>query len=113
MENGSFNLNARHNNFGINAFISGNKRLNAKTPFSSDRLTNDSNTINSLHQEGVGMFERHGLQAGTGFDWTYKKLNSFSGSISYNNFGNTGNGSTNQVLQIDTGSTVPPVPVSY
>ena len=109
MENGSFNFNARNNNFGINAFISGNKRLNARTPSVSERLTYDSNTINSLDQEGVGMFERHGLQAGAGFDWTYKKLNNFSGSVSYNNFGNTGNRYTNQNLQINKGSTVPAV----
>ena len=109
MENGSFNFNARNNNFGINAFISGNKRLNARTPSVSERLTNDSTTINALDQEGVGMFERHGLQAGAGFDWTYKKLNNFSGSVSYNNFGNTGNRYTNQNLQINKGSTVPAV----
>jgi ferric enterobactin receptor len=100
-ENGSFNLNARNKNFGVNAFVSGNKRLTSTIPSSSDRLTQDSLSSNTLHQEGVGQFERHGLQAGTGFDWTYKKYNSFSGSVSYNDFGNTGNGRTNQALYSD------------
>ena len=108
-ENGSFNLNARNNNFGINAFVSGNKRLTSTTHSSSDRLTSDSIYNSTLHQEGVGMFERHGFQAGTGFDWTYKKQNSFSGAVSFNNFGYSGNGVTNQNLQANKGGTSPPV----
>ncbi|MCW3089945.1 MAG: TonB-dependent receptor [Ferruginibacter sp.] len=109
MENGSFNLNARNNNFGVNAFVGGNKRLSSKTPFISERLTTDSNTTTTLLQAGLGKFERHGLQAGGGFDWTYKKLNSFSGSFSYNDFGNTGGGYTNQTLQVNNGGITPPV----
>ncbi len=108
-ENGSFNLNARNNNFGVNAYVSGNKRLNSTTHSSSNRVTNDSFSNNTLHQEGVGIFERHGFQTGTGFDWTYKKLNSFSGSISYNNFGYTGNGLTNQDIYTNKNGTVPPI----
>ena len=109
MENGSFNLNARNNNFGINAFISGNKRLNSTTPFSSIRLTNDSTSVNSLQQQGEGRFERHGMQTGFGFDYTYKKVNNFSGSVSYNDFGNSGTGINNQVLQMDKGGNLPPI----
>lgn len=109
IENGSFNLNARNNNFGINAFVSGNKRLTSTTHSISDRVTSDSISNNTLHQEGMGMFERHGFQAGTGFDWTYKKRNSFSGAVSYNNFGYTGNGLTNQNLQMDKGGAEPPI----
>ena len=109
MENGSFNLNARNNNFGVNAFVSGNKRLNAITPFSSDRLTNDGTATNLLHQQGEGIFERHGVQTGFGFDWTYKKLNSITGSLSYNNFGNSGSANNNQLLQLDKGSNIPPI----
>lgn len=109
IENGSFNLNARNNNFGVNAFVSGNKRLTSTTHSISDRVTSDSISNNTLHQEGMGMFERHGFQAGTGFDWTYKKRNSFSGAVSYNNFGYTGNGLTNQNLQMDKGGAEPPI----
>lgn len=108
-ENGSFNLNIRNNNFGMNAFVSGNKRLNARTPTFSERLTYDSTKINDLIQAGEGLFERHGWQAGTGFDWTYKKYNSFSGSFVFNNFGNSGNRYLNQSLLIDKASANPPL----
>lgn len=108
-ENGSFNFNVRNNNFGMNAFVSGNKRLNAHTPTFSERLTYDSTKVNDLVQDGRGLFERHGLQTGTGFDWTYKKYNNFSGSFVYNDFGNSGNRYINQSLQIDKGSANPPV----
>lgn len=109
MENGSFNLNARNNNFGVNAFVSGNKKLNAATPFSSDRLTKNGTTTNLLHQQGEGIFERHGVQTGFGFDWTYKKLNSITGSLSYNNFGNSGSANNNQLLQLDKDGNIPPI----
>src|SRR4051812_39971505 len=42
LENGSFNITMRKNNFGLNAFISGNGRLPAKTPSSSVRITTDT-----------------------------------------------------------------------
>ncbi len=109
MENGSFNFNARKGNFGVNAFISGNARLNSTTPYVSDRLTSDSNNTTSFHQEGSSLFERHGFQTGFGFDWTYNKKNEFSGSLSYDDFGNTGNGFNNQILQINKGTTIPDI----
>ncbi|MEO5891905.1 MAG: TonB-dependent receptor [Ferruginibacter sp.] len=101
MENGSFNVNVRNNNFGINAFLSGNARLPSSTLTSSERLTRDSNRVSSLQQEGSGRFNRHGAQTGMGFDWTYKKFNSFTGNIGYNIFGFSGRGATSQVLQDD------------
>ncbi|CAN5878394.1 outer membrane beta-barrel family protein [soil metagenome] len=109
MENGSFNFNVRNNNFGFNAYLSGNKRLNAKTPVTSERYTNDSSAINYLGQYGTGTYERHGFQAGVGFDYTYKKLNNFSGALSYNNFGNSGNRPLNQYLELNKGSGNAPV----
>jgi ferric enterobactin receptor len=108
-ENGSFNFNVRNNNFGMHAFVSANKRLNAKTPTFSKRLTYDSTIENELIQDGAGTFERHGFMAGAGFDRTYKKLNSFSGSVSYDDFGNGADRYTNQSLQLDKGSATPPV----
>ena len=105
MENGSFNFTARKGKFGMNAFISGNARLNAQTASSSDRLTNDTsaNTKILLHQDGFNRFQRSGYQTGIGFDWDLNDHNSFSGAVSYNNFSNTGNSSTNQ-LQNTTGN---------
>lgn len=97
-ENGSFNFNARKNNFGINAFVSGGVRLNASTPDTYDRVSNNStnNTTDLLRQDGSSRFNRHGIETGIGFDWTYMKKNNFSGSFNYNSLGRTDNGLINQ-----------------
>lgn len=108
-ENGSFNFNVRNGNFGVNGFVSGNKRLTSTSHSNSERFTEDSSGSNTLQQDGSGRFERHGVQAGTGFDWTYKKYNSFSGAVSFNNFGQTGNGQTGQTLVSNKGVITPPV----
>ena len=97
-ENGSFNFNARKNNFGVNAFVSGGVRLNANTPDTYDRVSKNSvdNTTDILHQDGSSHFNRHGIETGFGFDWTYRQKNNFSGSLDYNMLGRTGNGLINQ-----------------
>lgn len=99
-ENGSFNLNVKKGSFAVNAFISGNTRLNSNTPSTSKRLSADtlSKTTTILQQQGDYRFKRHGYQTGFGFDWTYNKKNSFSGSFSYNNFGNEGVGLIDQLI---------------
>lgn len=97
-ENGSFNFSARKDNFGINAYISGNERLSVNTPNTYKRTsqnTDDSTTM-VLNQNGHSSFTRHGLQTGIGFDWTIKKKNNFSGSVNYNEFGNAGFGYVDQ-----------------
>lgn len=102
-ENGSLNFNARKGNFGLNAFINGNVRLPATIPGKSERLSIDTAGQKniSLKQEANTRFKRHGMEVGVGFDWTYKKNNSFSGSLSYGNFGNSGISEVNQ-LQVIT-----------
>jgi ferric enterobactin receptor len=97
-ENGSFNFNARKNNFGVTAFISGGARLNANTPDTYDRFSKDTanNTNDLLHQDGSSNFNRHGIETGIGFDWTYKQKNNLSGSLNYNGLGRNGSGSINQ-----------------
>jgi ferric enterobactin receptor len=97
-ENGSFNFNVRKGKFGMNAFISGNTRLRAQTLSSSDRVTSDTsaNTKILLHQDGFSRFQRSGYQTGMNFDWSPDKHNNLSGSLSYNNFSNTGNSSSSQ-----------------
>jgi len=106
-ENGSMNFNVRKGTFGMNAFLSGNTRLKSSIPFVSDRYTIDSNNLQTdLHQVGNGEFSRNGYQTGAGFDWTLQKKNNFSGSISYNHFGNTGNGITTQDQQYNTGNSI-------
>lgn len=101
-ENGSFNFNARKGKLAVNAFVSGNTRLRANTPFYSDRITNDTaaDTKINLHQDGVSRVARHGFQTGAGFDYSFNENNSLTGNISFNSFGNTGSGYTNQLQNI-------------
>ena len=108
-ENGSVNLNMRNNNFGVNAFFSGNARLRSTTPSKSDRLTSNGTTTSLLQQYGSGSFIRHGIQRGGGFDWTIKKLTSITGNISFNNYGFSSNGFTDQSILLDKNSNQPPL----
>ena len=109
IENGSFNFNVKKNNFGIHTFLSGNKRLPSNAINNNYRVSTDSNIVSTLQQLSTSRFYRQGIQSGAGFDWTYKKFNSFSGNISYHYFGFNGNGSTNQALQVDKSSGLPDV----
>ncbi len=102
LENGSFNFNARRGNFGMNAFVSGNVRLPVNTTNKSARLTDDSTYKTLLTQDAISKFKRHGFESGVGFDWTWQKKNSLTGSLSYNRFGNANDGETNQVNQLAT-----------
>ena len=97
-QNGSFNFNARKNNFGLNAFVSGGVRLNATTPVTYTRISKNStnHSTDILQQDGNSRFNRHGIETGIGFDWTYKKKNNFSGSFIYNSLGRNNNGIINQ-----------------
>ena len=109
IENGSFNLNAKKEKFSVNAFVSGNARLSSLTPSTSNRLSNDTlaKTNTQLYQQGNYRFKRHGYQTGMGFDWAYNKKNSLSGSLSYNNFDNSGVGLTDQSIikkEVSTGN---------
>jgi outer membrane receptor protein involved in Fe transport len=109
-ENGAFNLNVRKGNTGFNAFISGNERPYVKSPSSSDRFSVDTIARHdlSLLQNGYYRFQRHGIESGFGFDWTWKKKNNFTGSLHYGNFGNAGTGITNQkqVITSQNGGTI-------
>jgi ferric enterobactin receptor len=98
MENGSVNLNLRHNNFGVNGFFGGNAQITSKMPNTQNRLSTDSvtSTRTSLYQESVSDFQRHGFRSGAGFDWDITKNDIVTGSFGYNQFGNTSSGLTNQ-----------------
>ena len=107
LQNGSLNLNARKDNFGINAFFSGNAQINSTTNNSSDRLSDDTatNTKNRLLQQGNSVFNRHGYESGLGFDWNINHRNNLSGSIGYNEFGNHSHSNSQQEqLQLDAPS---------
>jgi ferric enterobactin receptor len=96
LENGSVNLNFRRNNFGINAFFSGNKQLSSGTPGTQDRLsTNATDTSTTrLLQRGNQDFQRSGYRSGVGFDWTLSKKDNLTGSVGYNNFSSKSAGIT-------------------
>jgi ferric enterobactin receptor len=98
MENGSANLNIRRNNFGVNAFFSGNAQLKSESPFTQQRTTTDfvGNEQTSLVQTGTSSFVRNGYRSGLGFDWTLSKNDNLTGSVGYNHFGNVSHGPTNQ-----------------
>ncbi|HXB95956.1 MAG TPA: TonB-dependent receptor [Puia sp.] len=100
LENGSFNLNARQGNFGLNAFFSGNAQLPSTTQNSSTRNSFDStqSLTTSLLQDGSSRFHRQGYESGLGFDWSVDPKNNLSGNIGYDNFGNNSRGSVQQQL---------------
>jgi ferric enterobactin receptor len=96
LENGSVNLNFRKNNFGLNAFFSGNKQLSSRTPSTQDRISTDpSGNQTHLLQNGYQDFQRSGYRSGIGFDWSLSKKDNLIGAVGYNSFSNAGSGITN------------------
>ena len=110
LENGSANLNIRHNNIGVNYYFNGNAQLNTRTPSSQDRSSFDSgtNTTNHLFQNTYTGFERSGYQSGLGFDWNVTKKDNITASVSFFHFGNTSDASA-QIQQDTLGSYAPPI----
>lgn len=95
LENGSVNLNFRKNNFGLNAFFSGNKQLSSRTPSTQDRISTDpSGNRTHLFQNGYQDFQRSGYRSGIGFDWTLSKKDNLIGAVGYNSFSNASSGIT-------------------
>ncbi|MGN6180933.1 MAG: TonB-dependent receptor domain-containing protein [Mucilaginibacter sp.] len=96
-ENGSFNLNAKKGNFGVNAFFSGNDQLNTATLSRTNRTSTDTlGNKTMLAQDGSSNFKRSGYQSGISFDWNITKKDELTGSFGFNHFGNNGYGPTNQ-----------------
>lgn len=98
LENGSFNINARKNNFGVNAFFSGNAQLATTGLNSNDRTSIDSagNTLTHLVQSGDNTTRRSGYQSGISFNWSITKMDELTASVGFNHFGNHTNGFSNQ-----------------
>jgi ferric enterobactin receptor len=98
LENGSLNLNLRHNNFGVNAFFSGNAALKSHLPYSQNRFATDTvaKTITNLLQTSRTDFIRNGFRSGIGFDWNITKNDIITSSLGYNHFGSSNQGLTNQ-----------------
>jgi ferric enterobactin receptor len=98
LENGSLNLNIRRNNFGVNAFFSGNAQLKSHSPYSQNRLATDTTakTFTRMLQSSTTDFVRNGFRSGIGFDWNVTKNDIITGSLGYNQFSNRSQGITNQ-----------------
>lgn len=97
LENGSFNLNARKGNFGVNAFFGGDDQINSTsintTTRSSHNATND--TLTNLYQKGSSAFKRGGYQSGLSVNWDITPKDNLTASINFNHFGNHSISSTN------------------
>ena len=109
LENGSVNLNARKNKFGVNAFLSGNAQLLSTTINTMNRTTQSQTSLQSsqLLQNGTSDFNRNGYQTGLNFDWDMNDKNNINGSFSYNNMATNNVGITDRqsVLNDATGTT--------
>jgi len=97
-DNASFNINARKGKFGVNAFFSGDERINSTTITKSNRTSynNTRDTITKLIQDGSNAFKRSGYQSGLGFEWDITKKDQLNGSAGFDHFANSGTGLTNQ-----------------
>jgi ferric enterobactin receptor len=102
LENGSFNLNVRKNNFGAGVFFSGNEQLNSTTHTRNNRESyNDArDSLTTLLQNGDGKLKRSGYQSGLNFQWDISKHDNITGSVGFNHFGNHSSAVTNQEQQI-------------
>jgi len=102
LENGSFNLNVRNGNFGVNAFFSGNDQLTSTSINTTDRLSynNKRDTITHLLQKGDNNFVRNGYQSGLNFNWSITPKDELTAGIGFNHFGNHSNSLTNQEQQM-------------
>lgn len=102
LENASFNINARKGKFGMNAFFSGDERINSTTLNNSNRSSYNAtrDTITNLLQNGSNAFKRSGYQSGLGFEWDISKKDELTGSVGFDHFGNSGSGLTNQQQQL-------------
>jgi ferric enterobactin receptor len=96
LSNGSFNLNARKNNFGVNTFFSGNTQGNT-TSLNNKRLVN-TDGFDLLNQDGYSRIKRKGYQTGIGFDWNLTPKDNLTASLGYNSLSNNSVDAANQVL---------------
>jgi outer membrane receptor protein involved in Fe transport len=98
LENGSFNLNARKGNFGVNAFFSGNESLSSTTPSSTNRTSYSPtrDTVTQLNEKGSSAFKRSGYRSGIDFNWDITPKDELTAAFNYNHFGNQSSGYTDQ-----------------
>jgi len=103
LENGAFNINAKKGKVSVGAFFNGNERINSTTLTNAETKSTATNgTTTDLLQDGSSAFKRSGYQSGLNFQYDLSKKDQLTAAISYNHFGNSSVGSTNQE-QIQTG----------
>lgn len=97
-ENGSLNLNLRKGNIGVNAFLSGNTQINARTLTQNNRLSynNAADTSTRLLQNGNSASNRSGYNSGLSVTWSITPKADLTAAIGLNHFGNHNDGLTNQ-----------------
>jgi ferric enterobactin receptor len=102
LENGSFNLNVRKNNFGLNGFFSGNEQLNTTTLNTINRqsFSPTGDTLTGLNQNGHSAFKRGGYQSGLSAQWDITPKDKLTASLNYNHFGNNTRSLTGQQQQV-------------
>jgi ferric enterobactin receptor len=110
-ENGSFNLNVRKGNFGVNAFFGGGEQINSTTINTTDNrsYSKSGDTLTHLFQKGNSSFTRGGFQSGLSLNWDITKKDALTASFGYNYFANHSYGLTNQetnVLDIPNNNTL-------
>ncbi|MFD0763687.1 TonB-dependent receptor domain-containing protein [Mucilaginibacter lutimaris] len=104
-ENGSFNLNARKGNFGVNAFFSGNAQLNTTVLTTNNRSSADGQgNITRLFQKGSSDSKRSGYQSGLSLNWDITPKDVLTAAVGFDHFGNHNNGLTNQQESITDAS---------
>jgi ferric enterobactin receptor len=102
LENGSFNLNVRKDNFGLNAFFSGNEQLNTTSLNTVNRqsMSPAGDTLTMLNQNGQTAFKRSGYQSGLSAQWDITPKDKLTASLNYNHFGNNTQSLTGQQQQV-------------
>ncbi len=105
LENASINASLKKNNFGLNAYFSGNKQLVSSTPVTMDRVSGSAGgTSTKFLQQSMVDFDRNGFKSGIGLDWDLSKKDNISASLGYNHFANRNNGVYDQTsIQYDAG----------
>ena len=109
-ENGSLNFNVRKNNFGFNAYLSGNAQINTRTLTTNERLSynNARDTSTRLLQNGNNATKRSGYNTGASVNWSITPKDDLTAAIGFNHFSNRNSGLTDQqqMIQQTTNPTV-------
>ncbi len=97
LQNGSATVSVRRNNFGVSAFLSGNAQINTRTMNLNNRISTDaSGRSTRLIQDGYSDVRRKSYNSGINVDWSPSKANSFTASLTVDQFGNRNQGMTAQ-----------------